>query len=130
MVGKSTWNGLQILETKQVNDNKAYRLVRGTVYKTERMKTIEKKSLFEREQGQWRFVTGDELKNPTVRYETPLRDETIRVRADRVRSIRSATARKGQLASNSTGSQKQAQKAGAVAPAYCSCFLIKSGRYK
>jgi uncharacterized protein YecA (UPF0149 family) len=27
--------------------------------------------LFEREKGQWRFVTGDEMKNPTVRYETP-----------------------------------------------------------
>jgi SEC-C motif domain protein len=67
----STWHGLQILETKVVNDDKTFisfeaRYTQGGAEHNHR-----EKSLFERENGDWRFVTGDELKNPTVRYETP-----------------------------------------------------------
>ena len=68
----STWRGLEILDTKQVNDNKAFVSfeARFTTPAGEDKRHREK-SLFERENGQWRFVTGDELKNPTVRYEIP-----------------------------------------------------------
>ena len=68
----STWRGLEILDTKQVNDNKAFVSfeARFTTQAGEDQRHREK-SLFERENGQWRFVTGDELKNPTVRYEIP-----------------------------------------------------------
>ena len=67
----STWRGLQILETKQVNDNKAFVSFEAQFTQHEKARTHREKSLFERENGQWRFVTGDELKNPTVRYEAP-----------------------------------------------------------
>jgi SEC-C motif-containing protein len=67
----STWRGLQILETKQVNDNKAYVSFEAQFTQNGKDENHREKSLFEREHGQWRFVTGDELKNPTVRYETP-----------------------------------------------------------
>jgi SEC-C motif-containing protein len=69
----STWRGLEILDTKQVNDNKAFVSfeARFTTLAGEG-KLHREKSLFEREDGQWRFVTGDELKNPTVRYEIPI----------------------------------------------------------
>ena len=67
----STWRGLQILETKQVNENKAFVLFEAQYTQNGKDENHREKSLFEREQGQWRFVTGDELKNPTVRYETP-----------------------------------------------------------
>jgi len=69
----STWRGLEILDTKQVNDNKAFVSfeARFTTQAGED-KLHREKSLFEREDGQWRFVTGDELKNPTVRYEVPI----------------------------------------------------------
>src|ERR1041385_652668 len=68
---KSTWHGLQILETKHVNDNKAFVSFEAHYTKDDNEQHHREKSLFEREGGQWRFVTGDELKNPTVRYETP-----------------------------------------------------------
>ena len=67
----STWRGLNILETKEVNDNKAYVSFEAQFTQNGRDENHREKSLFEREQGHWRFVTGDELKNPTVRYETP-----------------------------------------------------------
>jgi len=67
----SEWHGLQILETKQVNDNKAFVSFEAQYTQNGEDRSHREKSLFEREAGQWRFVTGDELKNPTVRYETP-----------------------------------------------------------
>ncbi|HEX5883171.1 MAG TPA: YchJ family protein [Pyrinomonadaceae bacterium] len=67
----STWRGLQILEIKQVNDNKAFVSFEAHFTQNEKDQTHREKALFERESGQWRFVSGDELKNPTVRYETP-----------------------------------------------------------
>ena len=67
----STWRGLQIFETKQVDDNKAYVSFEAQYTQDGQDHSHREKSLFEREEGEWRFVTGDELKNPTVRYETP-----------------------------------------------------------
>src|SRR5689334_19904250 len=67
----SEWHGLQLLETKQVNDNRALVSFEAHYAKDGKEHTHREKSLFEREEGEWRFVTGDELKNPTVRYETP-----------------------------------------------------------
>jgi len=67
----STWHGLQILETRNVNDNKAYVSFEARFTQRDEEQKHREKSLFEREDGEWRFVTGDELKNPTVRYETP-----------------------------------------------------------
>ena len=67
----STWRGLEILETKVVNDNKAFVSFEARFTQKGEDLSHREKSLFEREDGQWRFVTGDELKNPTVRYETP-----------------------------------------------------------
>ena len=67
----STWRGLEILETKQVNDNKAFVSFEAQFTQGGEDHRHREKSLFERENGAWRFVTGDDLKNPTVRYETP-----------------------------------------------------------
>src|SRR5687767_2877101 len=67
----STWRGLQIFETKVVNENKAFISFEAQYTQNGQDQNHREKSLFEREDGQWRFVTGDELKNPTVRYETP-----------------------------------------------------------
>ena len=67
----STWRGLQILETKVVNDNKTFVSFEAQYTQDGKDHSHREKSLFERENGEWRFVTGDELKNPTVRYETP-----------------------------------------------------------
>ena len=67
----STWHGLQILETRIDNDNKAYVSFEARFTQRGEEQKHREKSLFEREHGQWRFVTGDELKNPTVRYEAP-----------------------------------------------------------
>jgi SEC-C motif domain protein len=67
----STWHGLEILEIKDVNENKAFVSFEARFTQKGEDQTHREKSLFEREDGQWRFVTGDELKNPTVRYETP-----------------------------------------------------------
>ena len=67
----STWQGLQILETKDVDENKTLVSFEARFTQKGNEQTHREKSVFEREDGQWRFVTGDELKNPTVRYETP-----------------------------------------------------------
>ena len=67
----STWRGLEIFETKQVNDNKAFVSFEAQFTQGGEDHRHREKSLFERENGEWRFVTGDDLKNPTVRYETP-----------------------------------------------------------
>ena len=67
----STWHGLEILETKQVNENKAFVSFEAQFAQGDEVQRHREKSLFERENGEWRFVTGDELKNPTVRYEAP-----------------------------------------------------------
>ena len=67
----STWRGLEIIETRDVNENKAFVSFEARFTQKGEDKTHREKSLFERENGQWRFVTGDDLKNPTVRYETP-----------------------------------------------------------
>ena len=67
----STWRGLHIIETKQVDENTALVSFEAQFTQNGKDQNHREKSLFEREDGQWRFVTGDELKNPTVRYETP-----------------------------------------------------------
>lgn len=67
----STWHGLEIIEVKQVNENKAFVSFEAQFTQHGEDQHHREKSLFERENGQWRFVTGEELKNPTVRYETP-----------------------------------------------------------
>ncbi|HEX5873246.1 MAG TPA: YchJ family protein [Pyrinomonadaceae bacterium] len=67
----STWRGLEILETKAVNDNKTFVSFEAQYTQDGNDHSHREKSLFEREDGEWRFVTGDELKNPTVRYKTP-----------------------------------------------------------
>lgn len=67
----SDWHGLEIIETKQVNDNKAFVSFEARFAQGGEEQRHRERSLFERENGEWRFVTGDELKNPTVRYETP-----------------------------------------------------------
>ena len=67
----STWRGLEILDTKQVNENKAFVSFEAQFTQGEEDHRHREKSLFEREHGHWRFVTGEDLKNPTVRYETP-----------------------------------------------------------
>lgn len=67
----SDWRGLEIIETKQVNDNKAFVSFEAQFTQGGEDQRHRERSLFERENGEWKFVTGDELKNPTVRYETP-----------------------------------------------------------
>jgi len=67
----STWRGLQILGTKVISDDKAYVSFEAQYFQHGKDQSHKEKSLFEREHEQWRFVTGEELKNPTVRYETP-----------------------------------------------------------
>jgi len=67
----STWRGLQIIETKPVDEDKAYVSFEAQFTQHGKDQSHKEKSLFEREDGKWRFVTGEELKNPTVRYETP-----------------------------------------------------------
>lgn len=67
----STWRGLEIFETKQVNENKAFISFEAQFTQQGEDHRHREKSLFERENGKWRFVTGNDLKNPTVRYETP-----------------------------------------------------------
>lgn len=66
----STWQGLQILETKEVDENTSLVSFEAKFSQQGAEQIHREKSVFEREHGQWRFVTGDELKNPTVRYET------------------------------------------------------------
>lgn len=67
----STWHGLEILEAKDVNESKATVSFDAHYTQNDQEQHHREKSLFEREAGQWRFVTGDELKNPTFRYEAP-----------------------------------------------------------
>lgn len=67
----STWHGLEILESKDIDENKAIVSFEARYTQNGQEQRHREKSLFEREDGQWRFVTGDELKSPTVRYETP-----------------------------------------------------------
>jgi SEC-C motif-containing protein len=67
----STWHGLQIIETKLVNDDRASVSFEAQFTQAGKDQNHREKALFERESGKWRFVTGGELKNPTVRYETP-----------------------------------------------------------
>ena len=67
----STWNGLEIIDTRVVNENKAYVSFEAKFTQRGEDQNHREKSLFERENGQWRFVSGEELKNPTVRYEAP-----------------------------------------------------------
>jgi SEC-C motif-containing protein len=67
----STWRGLEIIETKHINDNKTFISFEAQFTQGGEDHRHRERSLFEREDGQWRFATGDELKNPTVRYETP-----------------------------------------------------------
>jgi len=67
----STWNGLEIIDTRVVNENKAYVSFEAKFTQKGEDQNHREKSLFERENGQWRFVSGEELKNPTVRYEAP-----------------------------------------------------------
>jgi len=66
----SVWRGLQIIDTKLVDDDKAYVSFEAQFTQHGKDQSHKEKSLFEREDGKWRFVTGEELKNPTVRYET------------------------------------------------------------
>ena len=67
----STWRGLQIFETKVSDDNKAYVSFEALFTQAGKDQSHREKAEFELENGEWRFVTGEELKNPTVRYETP-----------------------------------------------------------
>jgi SEC-C motif-containing protein len=67
----STWRGLQILDTKLLSDDHAYVSFEAQFTQAGKDQIHKEKALFERENGNWRFVTGGELKNPTVRYETP-----------------------------------------------------------
>jgi SEC-C motif domain protein len=67
----STWRGLEIIETEPIDDNSAYVSFEAQFTQAGNDRNHREKSLFEREDGKWRFVTGEELKNPTVRYETP-----------------------------------------------------------
>ena len=68
----STWRGLEILDTKHVNDNKTFVSFEAHFTQQGEDHRHREKSLFEREHGQWRFVSGEDLKNPTVRYEMPI----------------------------------------------------------
>jgi SEC-C motif-containing protein len=67
----STWQGLQIIETRDVDKNKTLVSFEAKFTQEGVKQTHREKSIFQREDGKWRFVTGDELKNPTVRYEAP-----------------------------------------------------------
>lgn len=67
----SVWNGLEILETKDLGNDKAVVSFAARFTQQGKEQNHREKSQFEREDGKWRFVTGEQLKNPTVRYETP-----------------------------------------------------------
>jgi SEC-C motif-containing protein len=68
---ESTWRGLQIIDTKLIDDDHASVSFEAQFTQGGADQNHREKALFEREGGQWRFLTGTELKNPTVRYETP-----------------------------------------------------------
>ena len=67
----STWHGLKIIDTRLVDNDTAHVSFEAQFTQDGKDRSHREKSLFEREDGQWRFVTGDELKTPTIRYETP-----------------------------------------------------------
>ncbi len=67
----STWHGFQILDTKDLGNDQAQVSFAAQFTQHGKEQNHREKSLFEREDGKWRFVTGDELKNPTVRYDAP-----------------------------------------------------------
>jgi SEC-C motif-containing protein len=67
----STWRGLSILETKTLSDDKASVSFEARYTQKGEEITHREKSLFERMEGRWFFVTGETLKNPTVRYDAP-----------------------------------------------------------
>ena len=67
----SIWNGLEILESKDLGNDKAVVSFAAQFTQQGKEQNHREKSQFEREDGKWRFVTGEQLKNPTVRYETP-----------------------------------------------------------
>ena len=54
----STWHGLEVLETKVINDEKAYVSFEAHFTQKDEEQTHREKSLFEREDGEWRFVSG------------------------------------------------------------------------
>src|SRR5215470_9062866 len=51
----SEWHGLQILETKQVNDDKAFVSFEARYTQNGNEQNHREKSVFEREEGEWRF---------------------------------------------------------------------------
>jgi SEC-C motif domain protein len=67
----STWQGLDIIEANEAVDNKALVSFEARFTQYGKEQRHREKSLFEFEDGKWWFVTGDELKNPTVRYDAP-----------------------------------------------------------
>jgi SEC-C motif-containing protein len=67
----STWQGLEIIDTSDIDENKTLLSFEARFTQRGKEQRHREKSVFEREDGKWRFVTGEELKNPTVRYETP-----------------------------------------------------------
>jgi SEC-C motif-containing protein len=67
----SIWNGLEILETQDLGNDQAVVSFAARFTQQGKEQNHREKSQFEREDGKWRFVTGEQLKNPTVRYETP-----------------------------------------------------------
>lgn len=67
----STWRGLRIIDTRVVDGDKAYVSFEAQFTQSGKEQSHREKSLFEREDGKWRFVTGEQMNNPTVRYETP-----------------------------------------------------------
>ena len=67
----STWHGLQIIETRDVDDDKTFVSFEARFTQRGKEQNHREQSLFKREDGKWRFVTGEPLKNITLRYETP-----------------------------------------------------------
>ena len=56
----SLWRGLEIFETKVTNDNQAYVSFEARYTQHGKDRNHREKSLFEREEGKWRFVDGEE----------------------------------------------------------------------
>src|SRR5215467_14823203 len=54
----SEWRGLQIFETKEISDDKALVLFEAQFTQNGKEHSHREKSLFEREDREWRFVTG------------------------------------------------------------------------
>ncbi len=66
----SIWHGLHLLDSKDVDEDTTY--ISFEAHFSQNGKDVHHRetSLFERDHGKWMFVTGTEMKNPTVRYET------------------------------------------------------------